>query len=342
MMIKWLLRAADTLLDQLILPSYTWPGYALRALTWNSANVEQDMTGQVCLITGANAGLGLATAERLARLGATVYMVARSLERGSRARDQVIAKTGNDRVHLAVLDVSDLTAVTQFVAQFRQQENRLDVLINNASVLLPQRQTSVDGLEQTLATNLIGPFLLTNLLVPLLQASAPARIIWVSSGGMYTQKLDIDMFHTANEPYNGTTAYAQTKRAQIVLTELMAERLAGSGVTVNAMHPGWVDTPGVQSSLPTFRKVMRLGLRSAHQGADTIVWLAAAPQPAHISGQFWFDRRARGTHKFYLNTRSSDAERRQLWAECQRLSASDGLRPMDTKPARSSPLQGTS
>ena len=316
---RWLFRTADALLDQLILPSYTWPGYALRSLTWKRSDLKVDMTGQVCLVTGANAGIGLATAIGLADLGATVYMAARNPERGAKARDQVVAQTGNDRVHLVTLDVSDLTAVSQFAAQFQQQESRLDVLIHNASVLLPSRQVSVDGIEQTLATNLIGPFLLTHLLTPLLRASAPARVIWVSSGGMYTQKLDLDIFHSTPASYDGVITYAQTKRAQVILTHLFAERLAADGVTVNAMHPGWVDTPGVRTSLPTFRQVMRLGLRSPRQGADTIIWLAAAPQLAEISGKFWFDRRERPTHKFYLRTRSTAVERRQLWAECERL-----------------------
>lgn len=316
---QWLFRTVDALLDHLILPSYTWPGYALRSLTWKRSDLKVDMTGQVCLITGANAGIGLATAVGLAGLGATVYMAARNPERGAKARDQVAAQTGSDRVHLVLLDVGDLTAVSQFVTQFQQQESRLDVLIHNASVLLPDRQVSVDGIEQTLATNLIGPFLLTQLLTPLLRANAPARIIWVSSGGMYTQKLDLDIFQPTRAHYDGTIAYAQTKRAQVILTHLLAERLAPDGVTVNAMHPGWVDTPGVQTSLPTFRKVMRLGLRSPRQGADTILWLAAAPQLAGVSGKFWFDRRERPTHKFYLRTRSTAVERRQLWAECEQL-----------------------
>jgi len=317
---RWLFRKADDLLDQLILPSYTWPGYVLRSLSWRKADLAVDMTGRVCLVTGATAGIGLATAVGLARLGATVYIVARNAAKGAQVREQIAAESGgDDRVRLVLLDVSDLTAVAQFAAQFQRQETRLDVLIHNASVLLPQRQFTAAGIEQTLATNLLGPFLLTHLLTPMLQASAPARIIWVSSGGMYTQKLDLSLFQAGDRPYNGTVVYAQTKRAQVVLAEILAARLAPTGVTVNTMHPGWVDTPGVQTSLPTFRKVMRLGLRSPRQGADTIIWLAAAPQLDEVSGRFWFDRRERPTHKFYLRTRSTAVARQQLWAECERL-----------------------
>lgn len=315
-----MLSALDNLLDELILPSYTWPGYALRALTWDKADLDVDLMGQVCLITGGNAGLGLAAAERLAGLGATVYVAARSRERNETAVSHIRARTNNPQVYGLELDVSERTAVAQFATHFQQQTNRLDILIHNASVLLPERRASADGLELTLATNLIGPFLLSHLLRPLLEKSAPARVIWVSSGGMYTQKLDLDALQNPPEPFNGTIAYAQTKRAQVLLSRMMAERWAAQGIASNAMHPGWADTPGVQTSLPTFRKLMRLGLRSPEQGADTIVWLAAAPRLAGVSGQFWFDRRPRPADKFYLSTHTSAAERQALWALCERLS----------------------
>jgi dehydrogenase/reductase SDR family member 12 len=315
-----MLSALDNLLDQLVLPSYTWPGYALRSLTWDKDDLDVDLSGKVVLLTGGNAGLGLAAAERLAGLGATVYVAARNRERNTTAVSHIRAHTGNQQVYGLELDLSERTAVAQFAAHFQQQTDRLDILIHNASVLLPERRASADGLEMTLATNLIGPFLLSHLLLPLLEKSAPARVIWVSSGGMYTQKLDLDALQEPPEPFNGTIAYAQSKRAQIIISRMMAERWQERDIAVNAMHPGWADTPGVQTSLPTFRKLMRLGLRSPEQGADTIVWLAAAPKLAGVSGQFWFDRRPRPAHKFYLSTQSPSADRQALWALCQRLS----------------------
>lgn len=319
-MLPTLFRPIDFLLDELILPSYTWPGYALRSLTWDKADLEVDLTGKVCLLTGGNAGLGLAAAERLAGLGATLYLAARNRERNETAVSHIRARTGNPQVYGLELDVSGITAVRQFAAHFQQQTDRLDILIHNASILLPERRASADGLELTLATNLIGPFLLSHLLRPLLEKSAPARLIWVSSGGMYTQKLDLTALQNPPEPFNGTIAYAQTKRAQVIISRMMAERWAARGIAVNAMHPGWADTPGVQSSLPTFRKLMRLSLRSPEQGADTIVWLAAAPRLAGVSGQFWFDRRPRSADKFYLPTQTSTAYRQALWDLCERLS----------------------
>jgi NAD(P)-dependent dehydrogenase (short-subunit alcohol dehydrogenase family) len=276
------------------------------------------MTARTCIVTGANSGLGFATSVHLAELGASVIMIARDPVKGQQAVDEVIDRTNNPNVRLEVVDLGSLEAVRSFAGRLLEREHRLDVLLNNAGVLLSERQLSVDGLELSFATNVLGPFLLTNLLTPLLARSAPARIVFVSSGGMYTQKLDVDDLQSEQGEFNGTVAYAQHKRAQVILTELWAERLAGTGVTANVMHPGWVDTPGVRRSLPVFWKLMRPFLRTPEQGADTIVWLAAAPRLASESGRFWFDRRARKTHKL-PRTVSSAQDRWRLWDECVRL-----------------------
>jgi NAD(P)-dependent dehydrogenase (short-subunit alcohol dehydrogenase family) len=309
----------DTLLDSTVLLSYTRIGYALRQWMWHDADIDVDMTGKTCIVTGANSGLGFVTAQQLAALGASVTMVARNPARGQSARDEIIARTGNPNVYLDVVDLSSLAAVRHFATRFLDREKRLDVLVNNAGILLPQKKLSVDGIELSFATNVLGPFLLTNLLIPRLEQSAPARVIIVSSGGMYTQKLNIDDLLSEGKAFNGTVAYAQHKRAQVILTELWAKRLTESGVTVNAMHPGWVDTPGVSRSLPIFRKVMRPFLRTPTQGADTIIWLAVAPRLASESGKFWFDRRQRKTHKL-ARTISLPQDRQRLWDKCVRLS----------------------
>jgi NAD(P)-dependent dehydrogenase (short-subunit alcohol dehydrogenase family) len=324
-----LFRAFDTALDKTVVFSYTRLGYALRQAAWRDADLEVDMTGQVCLVTGANSGLGRVTTEALARQGATVHMLVRSEGKGRWVREGIVHRTGNEQVHLEYADLSDLTSVRDFAERFLARQTRLDVLINNAGALLSERGTSADGFDLSFATNVLGPFLLTNLLVPILEASSPSRIINVSSGGMYSQKLDVDDLQFERKPYNGVTAYAQAKRAQVILTELWAEKLAGSGVTVNAMHPGWADTPGVQSSLPTFRRWTKKSLRTPEQGADTIVWLAVAESVAGVSGRFWFDRRARDTH-LLRGTRSSAQDRERLWAECVRLTGSSlpGPKPL--------------
>ena len=277
------------------------------------------MDGQVVLVTGATSGLGLAAAEGFARLGAGVRMLARDPQRGERARAQVAAATGNPDVQVGLGDLSDLGSVRRFAEEFLAREQRLDVLVNNAGVLPAARTLSADGIELTFATNVLGPFLLTELLLPLLRASAPARIVNVSSGGMYTRKLDVENLQSTQGDFDGPAAYARTKRAEVVLTELLAERLAGTGVVAHAMHPGWADTPGVQTSLPRFHSLTRPLLRSPEQGADTIVWLGAAAEPALSSGEFWHDRRRRPTHRAPW-TRESPADREALWAACEELS----------------------
>jgi NAD(P)-dependent dehydrogenase (short-subunit alcohol dehydrogenase family) len=314
-----LFRTFDTLLDKTIVFSYTRLGYSLRQATWDSDDLDVDMTGQACLVTGATSGLGLATAEGLANLGATVHILVRNETKGQKVREGLIHRTGNQNIHLEIADLSSLMSIREFANRFQERADRLDVLINNAGALLSERGSSVDGFELSFATNILGPFLLTGLLVPLLKASVPSRIVNVSSGGMYAQKLDVTDLQFERKPFNGVTAYAQAKRAQVILTELWAKKLASLGVTINAMHPGWADTPGVQASLPTFHRLSRKSLRTSEQGADTIIWLAAAESVAGISGRFWFDRQERTTH-LLSRTQSPSRDRQRLWDECVRLS----------------------
>ena len=290
----------------------------MRRGTWSPAELRP-MGGKVVLVTGATSGLGLAAAEGFARLGATVRLLARSAQRGERARASVVERSGNSDVQVSLCDLSDLKAVRQFAGRFSAQTPRLDVLVNNAGALAGERTLSAGGIELTFATNVLGPFLLTNLLVPLLQKSKPARIVNVSSGGMYTQRIHPGDLQMAHEDFDGATAYARTKRAQVILTELWAEKLRGTGVVVHAMHPGWADTPGLKSSLPRFYGLTKRLLRTPQEGADTIVWLGAAPEPAHSSGGFWHDRRQRPIHRVPW-TRQTPEDREQLWTECERLS----------------------
>ena len=246
----------DTMLDRTVVAGYTSAGYRIRSRAWDADDLPS-MDGKTVLVTGATSGLGLAAAEGFARLGARVRLLARSGERAERARAAVVEATGNRDVRACLCDMSDLRDVRAFAARFAADEPRLDVLVNNAGVLPAERALSADGDELTLATNVLGPFLLTNLLVGLLTESAPARVINVSSGGMYTQRLHVEDLQSTGEKFDGPTVYARTKRAQAILTELWARRLAGTGVVVHAMHPGWVDTPGVASSLPRFHRLDR-------------------------------------------------------------------------------------
>ena len=307
----------DTALDLSILGGYTSVGYRIRSRGWTAL---PRMEGKVVLITGATSGLGLAAADGFARLGATVWLAVRNRERGKDARETIFEHLGEADVHLGLCDISRLDSVREFAERFTTEAPRLDVLVNNAGVLTQERELSADGIELTLATNVIGPFLLTQLLIPMLERSVPSRIVNVSSGGMYTQKLRADDLQSEQEDFDGPTVYARTKRAEVVLSEMWAQRLAGAGVTVHAMHPGWADTPGVRSSLPRFYRATRPLLRSPVQGADTIVWLGAAAEPAETSGGFWHDRRRRPTH-LLPGTRETEVERDRLWSECVALSA---------------------
>ena len=312
-------RALDTVIDATIVLSYGNTGYKFRqASLWKHADLDVDLTGKVCAITGANSGIGLAAARQLARRGATIYLLVRNLERGAAAQARIGEEAGHSRVYLEAIDLSSQASVRACAQRIMSRTQPLHILINNAGDAFEQRGLSVDGVELTLATNVLGPFVLTQALLPLLQASAPARIINVSSGGMYLSKLDLNDLQFERKKYDELMAYAQSKRALMMLTELWANHLKPLDVTANCMHPGWVDTPLLQTGLPAFRQSLRSILRTPDEGADTIVWLAAARSAESVTGRFWFDRRERAAHKLFL-TRSSPADYRQLWTECVRL-----------------------
>ncbi|MDQ6822050.1 MAG: SDR family NAD(P)-dependent oxidoreductase [Actinomycetota bacterium] len=315
-------RLLDSALDRTVVGGYTSIGYRIRSRAWNDAELPR-MDGKVVLVTGASSGLGLGAAEGFGRLGATVWLVVRSASRGEVARRTLVSRSGNRDVRVGLCDLSELASVRQFAECFIDQAPRLDVLVNNAGVMSERPAVSPDGIELTLATNVVGPFLLTSLLAPLLERSAPSRVVNVSSGGMYTQRLRVEDLESEGGEFDGPTAYARTKRAQVVLTELWANRLKGTGVVVHAMHPGWADTSGLRSSLPRFSRLTRPLLRTPEQGADTIVWLGAAAEPGQSSGGFWHDRRQRTTNLLPW-TREISPERDRLWALCARLS---GLSP---------------
>jgi NAD(P)-dependent dehydrogenase (short-subunit alcohol dehydrogenase family) len=245
-------------------------------------------------------------------------MLVRDRERGERARAEIADRAGAGELVLELCDVSSLGAVREFAAGFAAEHPELHALVNNAGVMLPERTRTEEGFELAFATNVLGPFLLTNLLIPTLRRGAPSRIVNVSSGGMYSQRLRVDDLQLEDRDYEPSAFYAHTKRCEVVLTELWAARLRGSGVTVHSMHPGWADTPGVRESLPRFRRLMRPLLRDAGQGADTIVWLATAPEPGSTSGLFWHDREPRRLHRVPW-TKETPADRQRLWDECARL-----------------------
>jgi dehydrogenase/reductase SDR family protein 12 len=310
-MLRFFAEMLDPLLNETVILGYDRFGYHVRKPLWQPQDTQGWMGGKVVLITGANSGIGLATAEAVARKGATVILACRNAERGAQAQADLTRLTGNQDLHLELLDTSSLVSVRDFCARIAARWPRVDILVHNAGALLNCRQESVDGLEMTLAGNLLGPFLMTHLLRPLLAAAAPSRVIFVASGGMYLARLHPDDLQFQQRPYKGALAYAEAKRGMVVLNEIWAHELAEQGIYLNAMHPGWADTPGVQKSLPAFRALTRLTLRSYAEGADTIVWLAMKPD-FKAYGQFWFDRRARAVHRMAA-TRNSPEEIRRYW-----------------------------
>lgn len=293
----------DRLLDRLVVPGYSSIGYRLRRRRWAGDPVPGCLAGKRAVVTGAGGGLGEATALDLARLGATVHLVVRSADR---ARDAVgrIAATLREEGIEALLeveecDVSDLDSVRRFATgvgeRLGEHGHALDVVVHNAGVLPAERTTSAQGHELTVATHVLGPVLMTELLLPALRmASGGARVVLVASGGMYTQALPVADPDFNQGEYRGAVAYARSKRMQVELAPLLTERWRADGVAVHAMHPGWADTPGVASALPAFRLVTRVVLRDPAAGADTITWLAATEPPPE-GGHFWHDREVRPT-----------------------------------------------
>jgi NAD(P)-dependent dehydrogenase (short-subunit alcohol dehydrogenase family) len=303
----------DTILDKSVV-GYTALGYRWRPHPF----IDTDLTGRVAVVTGATSGLGRQTASELARLGASVILVGRNPEKTDAVVESIRGETGNSRLLPEIADLSEMEQVRALAGRI---EAPVHILVNNAGVLLPERTETREGFETSFATNLLGHFLLTNLLIDKLEA--PARIVNVSSGGMYTQRIRVDDLQMERGRYDGAAAYARSKRGQVILTELWADALRTRGVVVHSMHPGWADTPGVSDSLPRFYKLTKPLLRTPAQGADTIVWLCASDAAAQSTGQFWHDRKPRPTHRF-PKTRETPAERELLWARLTELSGWTG------------------
>ncbi|CAN5525834.1 SDR family NAD(P)-dependent oxidoreductase [soil metagenome] len=311
-------RVVDSILEAPVFTSFTRLGYDIRSRLAHWTDLASyDLTGRVVLITGATSGLGLAATEQLARCGATVVLLGRDRTKTERVREQLAASTGNEHLDVAVADMGDLDAIRAVATDVQQRHTRLDVLIHNAGALSATRQVAPSGIELTVASQVVGPFLLTGLLLDRLRHSSPARVITMSSGGMYSAGLKVDDLQMG-DGYKGAQQYALAKRAQVILNEMWAKRVPANDVVFHAMHPGWADTPGVRESLPTFRKVVGPLLRSPAQGADTLVWLAADDhEPLASSGGFWLDRRARSVHKLPSTKKSDTPDRRQqLWDWC--------------------------
>lgn len=305
-------RGLDTALDRSVVLGYTRIGPALRRTWWPADPAQGDLAGAVVAVTGANSGLGKATTLGAARLGAEVRMLCRDVEKGEAARAEILAEVPGAALHVDRCDVSDLASLPSIAHELAAEVPRLRALVHNAGILPPERAESRDGHELTLATHVLGPHVLTDALRGPLAADGQGRVLFVVSGGMYTQRLPLDDPEYTRSAYSGTVAYARTKRMEVHLAEAWARRLADVGVAVHSTHPGWADTPGVHTSLPLFRKITGPLLRSAEEGADTTVWLLAAPEGHESTGLFWHDRRTRPT-SYLSRTEPTPEEVERLW-----------------------------
>ncbi len=309
----------DRALDRTVLPGYSRVGYRLRGLGRDEP-FRGRLHGKTALVTGGSSGIGEAICEGFATAGCRVGMLVRDRARGEEAVTRIGSRVpaASEAIGVEACDLSDLSAIRRFAEAFQARDECLDLLVHNAAVLPAARTYTQEGIELTFATNVLGPFLLTSLLLPALLAARESRVIAVSSGGMYTARLDSTDPQLDDQPFDGSRFYAHTKRAQVALNRSWAERVPAERIAFHAMHPGWADTPGLRSSLPRFRRAMRPLLRDARQGADTVIWLGTTPKLVPATCGFWHDRVPRPEHRL-RSTKETAEDRGRLWRECDRL-----------------------
>mgnify|MGYP001166107013 FL=1 len=308
-----LARLVDTALDRSVVLGYPASGHAVRRRlpTWPSDPAPDALVGKHVLVTGASSGLGIQTAVDLALLGAHVHLIVRDPMKAAQVREQ-LDDVAAGRHTTWRCDLSDQASVRAFAAAYLATGLPVDGLIHNAGILPATRQEDSQGRELTMSVHVLGPGAMTEALLPALDAAQDgARIVFVTSGGMYSQALDLDDLDFRPEPYRGAVAYARSKRAQVELLPILARRWGRHRVLVYAAHPGWAASPGVTSSLPAFARLTAPMLRRGAAGVDTTTWLIAT-SPAPPTGGLWHDRAERPT-SYISRTRASDAERHDLW-----------------------------
>jgi NAD(P)-dependent dehydrogenase (short-subunit alcohol dehydrogenase family) len=276
------------------------------------------MVGKVVLITGATSGMGKATARALATYGATVVVHGRDEEKAKETVETIKEETKNPAIYYIVKDFEKLGDVRLLASEFQRQFHRLDVLVNNVGAVFSKRQESVDGVELTLQVNYLGHFLLTNLLLDMLKASAPSRIVNISSGLHERGRIDFEDLQM-NRKYSGQKAYASSKLAQVLFTYELAKRLEGSAVTCNASNPGLAKThlgydAGLLTSLS--KRFVDIFGKSAEKAAETTIYLATSPEVERVSGKYFEEKQEAESSEMSYNT--SAAQR--LWDASLRLS----------------------
>lgn len=270
------------------------------------------MQGKTCIVTGSNSGIGKETALGLARMGARVVMVCRDRARGEEAQREIKRNSGNEQIDLCLADLSSQQEIRQVAQEIQSRYPRIDVLINNAGTVFPERQVSRDGIEMTFAVNHLAVFLLTNLLLETLKASAPARIVNVSSSRAQDRGLNLDDLQS-EKTYSKVRAYAKAKLAMLLFSYDLARRLAGTDVTVNCLHPGYVGTQQIDRGMPSYARalagIVKRMLSTPEQGAQTSLYLATSPDLAGVTGKYFDQRREKTTAPLSYDT----ALQEQIW-----------------------------
>uniref|UniRef100_A0A1A8QTG1 Flj13639 n=1 Tax=Nothobranchius pienaari TaxID=704102 RepID=A0A1A8QTG1_9TELE len=293
------------------LTEFTKNGFLSASKRFVEKDLDVSMAGRTFMITGANSGIGKAAAMAIAKRGGTIHMVCRNKDKAEEARVDIVKETGNKEVYVHILDLSETRKVWEFAEAFKRKYKTLNVLINNAGAIMSQRDVNTEGLEKSFAVNVLGVYILTKSLIPLLEKSPDPRVISVTSGGMLVQKLRIGNLQSERGRFDSTMVYAQHKRQQVVMTEQMAK--THTTVHFSVMHPGWVDTPAVANAMPDFHRSMKESLRTPEQGADTVVWLALSEAATtNPSGRFYQDRKLAPTHLPLAWTHSSPLEEQKL------------------------------
>lgn len=305
---------------------YGKSGYMNALKYWNPDALSIDLVGKHYIVTGANAGIGRSVCQTLAEKNASVHMLCRNKTKGENALDEIMKSTGNKSLFLHICDVSVEKDVRAFVTEYKDAGYSLSGLVNNAGVMMDEREETVEGHEVSFATMSAQTHLLTSLLCDMMNKSNSienkGRVVNVSSAGMYPWKLrPDDLIGDNNSKYDGTMAYSATKRAQVILTEMWAERMKSKdlNVSINSMHPGWTKTPGIERSMPEFAESKKSELRNTKQGADTIVWMMISAEAEEFNGKFFFDRKVTRTHMPLAWTKESMDERNKLWEICSEM-----------------------
>jgi NAD(P)-dependent dehydrogenase (short-subunit alcohol dehydrogenase family) len=277
------------------------------------------MHGKLCLVTGATDGIGRQTALTLAELGADVVVVGRNRAKTEATVNHIQQQSGSTNVEYLLADLSSQAEIRQLADDFKRKHARLDVLVNNAGAIFIRRKKSIDGIELTFALNHLGYFLLTNLLLDVLKASAPTRIINVASGSHYDAEIDFKELKSPQR-YRGMRRYGVSKLANVLFTYELSRRLSGTGVTVNAVHPGFVATNmGVNIGwyVRLLKPLINLRAIPLEEGADTVVYLATSADVENVTGEYFYKRKPRKTSAI-----SYDADlARQLWTVSETLTA---------------------